>query len=79
MLADAVSQQPELGKIDQNRKETMLRILEMAEQQKELENDERISRIKKSCFLGRYCESHNRSTGKTGRKHNFVPAKRIQR
>lgn len=47
MLADAVSQQPELGKIDQNRKETMLRILEMAEQQKELENDERISKIKK--------------------------------
>lgn len=50
MLADAVSQQPELGKIDQNRKETMLRILEMAEQQKELENDERISRIKKAVF-----------------------------
>lgn len=50
MLADAVSQQPELGKIDQNRKETMLRILEMAEQQKELENDERISKIKKVIF-----------------------------
>lgn len=50
MLADAVSQQPEIGKIDQNRKETMLRILEMAEQQKELENDERISRIKKAIF-----------------------------
>lgn len=34
MLADAVSQQPELGKIDQNRKETMLRILEMASSRK---------------------------------------------
>lgn len=50
MLADTVLQQPELGKIDQNRKETMLRILEMAEQQKELENDERISKIKKVIF-----------------------------
>ena len=50
MLADAVLQQPKLGKIEQNRKETMLCVLNMAEQQKELENDERISKIKKIIF-----------------------------